>query len=105
MGHGGLSANKPCTKCGREMPGAFKSPIPGFCGRCTDEVMRTLQAPGGDAAKRPRVSVVEVATGKPGVIGLVGFLLGALGLLAFAALAPGPFDGMRAAIRGVFGLG
>lgn len=105
MAHGGLSANKPCTKCGREMPGAFKSPIPGFCGRCTDEVMRTLQAPGGDAAKRPRVSVVEVATGKPALVAVVGFVLGALALLAFAVFAPAAFDGMRAAIRGAVGLG
>lgn len=103
MGHG-LSANKNCTKCGREIPGAFKSPIPGFCGRCTDEVMRTLQAPGGDA-KRPRVNVVEVATGKPALVGVVAFLLGALGLLGFAVFAPGAFDGMRAAIRGALGLG
>lgn len=102
MGHG-LSANKPCTKCGREIPGAFKSPIPGFCGRCTDEVMRTLQAPGGDA-KRPRVSVVEVATGRSGVVAAVAFLLGALATLGFAVVAPGPFDGMRASIRGLFGL-
>ena len=98
----GLGVNKPCIKCAREVPAAFKSPIPGFCGRCTDEVLRTL---GVGAGRKPGVELIEVPAGRRALAWGGGALVGALLLLLFAAFAPDAFDGLRNGLRGLFGLG
>lgn len=99
----GLGVDKPCVKCGRDVPYAYKSPIPGFCGRCTDEVLRTLQAgqEGGPESRR---------LGAAGAGGLGrGMAIGAvvmLGLvLGFAVFAHGPFIALVNGLRGAIGLG
>ena len=99
----GLGLNKPCVKCGREIPASFKSPIPGFCGRCTDEVLRTLGKRAGpsDAMSTPAGSSRGSAM-RGGLIGAgVVLVVGA----ALALLAPGAFDGVIASLRGLVGQG
>ena len=100
----GLGVDKPCVKCGREVPHAYKSPIPGFCGRCTDEVLRTLQASQSAPDKRS-ARLAALAGGGAGKGALIGALVMLLLLLAVAVFANGPFtamvDGIRSAIEDV----
>ena len=91
-------------KCGRDVPYAYKSPIPGFCGRCTDEVLRTLQASQepGAAGGSGRLAGLGGGTGKGIAIGAtVALLL----VIAIAVFANGPFTSLVSGLRGLFGLG
>ena len=105
----GLGVNKPCVKCGRDVPYTFKSPIPGFCGRCTDEVLRTLGAsgagsPGGGLGTKDAMVIGPSLGQKVGWAVLGGVV--AIGLcILFATVAPGAFDDIRDGLRGLFGLG
>ncbi len=99
----GLGVDKPCVKCGRDVPYAYTSPIPGFCGRCTDEVLRTLQAgQEGDNESRRLAGLGAGGIGKGVLIGAGVALLLAL---AVAVFANGPFSAMVNGIRGALGLG
>jgi len=98
----GLGVDKPCVKCGRDVPYSYKSPIPGFCGRCTDEVLRTLQASQEGSAESRRLAAGGArGLAKGAAIGAAAALL--LGL-AFAVFANGPFMSLVNGIRGAVGL-
>ena len=99
----GLGVDKPCVKCGRDVPYAYKSPIPGFCGRCTDEVLRTLQA--GDEGGQPSRRMAALAEGGVGKGIAIGAVVALLLVLAFAVFAHGPFSAMVTGIRSAIGLG
>jgi hypothetical protein len=103
----GLGVNKPCVKCGREVPYSFKSPIPGFCGRCTDEVLRTLgHAPreGGGLGTRDAM-LIGASPGQKAGWAAIGGVIAVLLCVLFAAFAPGAFDAVRDGLRALFGLG
>jgi hypothetical protein len=103
----GLGVNKPCIKCGREVPFAYKSPIPGFCGRCTDEVLRTLgRAPVGAGGLGTKDAMVFGPTaGQKAGWAVVGGLIAVLVCVLFSALAPGAWDSVQNGLRGLLGLG
>lgn len=101
----GLGVDKPCVKCGRDVPYTYKSPIPGFCGRCTDEVLRTLQAGQGGPAEGRSGRLAAMAGGGAGKGFAIGAVVMLLLLLAFAVFANGPFTGLVDGIRGALGLG
>ncbi|MCI0341981.1 MAG: hypothetical protein L0216_12675 [Planctomycetales bacterium] len=102
----GLGLNKPCVKCGREVPAGYKSPIPGYCGRCTDEVLKLLRAsPGGGSqpAGSARQRAIEAAKSPAGIGGFaLGMLFALLGAAALAILTPGSFDSAVRGLRGLF---
>jgi hypothetical protein len=100
----GLGVDKPCVKCGRDVPYSYKSPIPGFCGRCTDEVLRTLQAGQGAPEGRSGRFAAAMAAGGTGRGAAIGAVVMLLLLLAVAVFANGPFTSMIDAIRGAVGL-
>ena len=101
----GLGVNKPCVKCGRDVPYSFKSPIPGFCGRCTDEVLRTLGAekPSGGLGTKDAV-VIGPSTGQKAGWAVLGGVIAVVGVILVAALATDAFDAVRDGLRGLFGL-
>ncbi len=103
----GLGLNKPCVKCGREVPATYKSPIPGYCGRCTDEVLKMLRVSPGNgpgpvgSARQRALSAAKSPAGIGGF--LLGFLFALLGLAVLAVAAPGAFDSLVRGIRGLAG--
>lgn len=102
----GLGVNKPCVKCGREVPAAFKSPIPGFCGRCTDEVLRTLgRAPQAEGLGTRDAMVLGPTPGQKAAWAVIGGVVAVLACVLVAALAPGAFDSVRDGLRALLGLG
>ena len=102
----GLGVNKPCVKCGRDVPFSFKSPIPGFCGRCTDEVLRTLGADKhGPGLGTKDAMVIGPSTGQKVGWAALGGALAVVVVIVVAALAPGAFDAVRDGLRGLLGLG
>jgi len=102
----GLGVNKPCVKCGREIPASFKSPIPGFCGRCTDEVLRTLgRAPKREGLGTNDAMVIGPSAGQKASWAVIGGVIAVLLCVLIAALAPGAFDSVRDGLRALLGLG
>ena len=89
-GKRGLSLNKPCPKCGSEVPGSYISPLgQGYCGKCTDEIIkqRARLEKGPNTSQTTRLSTV-VPGGGSTVIGFaIGVGLGVLGSLAMAVFA------------------
>jgi len=100
----GLGVNKPCVKCGREIPYSFKSPIPGFCGRCTDEVLRTLgKAPTGGLGTKDAM-VIGPSAGQKASWAAMGGVIALVLCVLIAALAPGAWDSVRDGLRSLLGL-
>ena len=101
-GRRGVGLNRPCPKCGEEVPALFKSPVQeGLCGKCTDEALRR-QKP-----RRPMESrrLVQVVPGGGSTI--IGFALG-LGIgvftcLLLAVFASSFWGNIVSGLRGVFG--
>jgi hypothetical protein len=101
-GKRGVGLNKPCPKCGAEVPAFYKSPVQeGLCGKCTDEILRK-RAPKPPAESRRLVQVVP--GGGSTIIGFaIGFGLGVLLCLGLSAFAGGFWGNLTTGIRGLFG--
>jgi hypothetical protein len=94
-----------CVKCGGPIHRSYKSPIEGYCGKCTDEVKKQFLA-----GTQPKVAVQTATVIKSGgggrlVIGLfVGIVVGLLVALVLGIFAQGTFEKILQAIRGALGL-
>jgi len=85
---------KTCARCGAPINYAYakSGPLPGYCGKCTDEVRRALF---GEARAERDVQAIAVAeASSPGrplrllAAVLAGAILGAAATLAVAAFLP-----------------
>ena len=90
---------KTCVKCDAPINYAFaaKGPLPGYCGKCTDEARRLFQGEVQQPSKVSRIRPVfferPAKTGVSVLVGLVlGLLIGICGSLALAALDPPRFE-------------
>jgi hypothetical protein len=98
-GQRGVGLNKPCPKCGSEVPHLYVSPVQeGLCGKCTDEILRKR------AKKLPAPSkgIVQVVPGGGStVIGFaLGLLVGFVLCVALAAFAKGFWASVVSTIGG-----
>ncbi|GEM_PF-3117193 len=97
-----VGLNKPCPRCGREVPAAFVSPIQeGLCGKCTDELQRQRKDARPSASTR---LVRKVPGGGHTIIGfLAGIAVGILACLALAVFADAFWGDLVEGIRGMMG--
>jgi hypothetical protein len=101
-GKRGIGLNKPCIKCGAEVPHLFVSPVqPGLCGKCTDEAIKTKK-------KTSQPIVREIILEKAHMVRALIFLaLGLMGGFALALLiagaAPSTWASLLGPVQKIFG--
>jgi hypothetical protein len=101
-GKRGIGLNKPCIKCGAEVPHLFVSPVQsGLCGKCTDEAIKTKK-------QTSKPIVREIIREKAYLLRAVIFLLvGLVGGFALALLiagaAPSAWASLLSPVRNIFG--
>ncbi|MHC5037312.1 MAG: hypothetical protein ACYTHM_08365 [Planctomycetota bacterium] len=104
-GKRGIGLNKPCPKCGSEVPAMYRSPVKeGLCGKCSDRLLReragTLPRP--TATKR---LVLVVPGGRNTVVGFaVGLGFGILTSVALALFVPTFWGNIIKGLGDLFGL-
>jgi hypothetical protein len=98
-GQRGVGLNKPCPKCGEEVPHLYVSPVQeGLCGRCTDELLRKRAR----SLPAPSKGLVKVVPGGGSTV--VGFAVGLLvGVIVCIALAAFAKDFWGSIISGISG--
>ncbi len=100
-GKRGIGLNKPCVKCGAEVPSLFVSPVrEGLCGKCTDEALK-----GQKRDQKPEVR--EVYFERANILRMVllataGAALGFAIAVLLASAAPSAWDSIVSPVRGMF---
>jgi hypothetical protein len=106
-GKRGIGLDKPCPKCGKEVPASYESPLQdGLCGKCTDEMQKArLPKPSGAPGAPRRTLLVRVIPGGGSTV--AGFALGlgcgVLGCIGLAVFAPGLWAELVGGLGGILG--
>jgi hypothetical protein len=100
-GKRGIGLDKPCPKCGREVPASYTSPVQeGLCGKCTDEALKAAspRASGTPVPASPGVGggAAKLAAGIAG-----GLVAGVLASALASALAPSLWESLVGPLRGL----
>ena len=102
-GKRGIGLDKPCPKCGQEVPASYVSPVQdGLCGKCTDEALKAA-APKGPGGPLP-------AGGSGGGAGariaggiMIGIAAGVILCLLLNVLSPSLWDALIGPLRRLLG--
>ena len=99
-GKRGIGLDRPCPKCGTEVPYSYVSPVSeGLCGKCTDQALKDM-APKLAASVSSTKSTYQKVGGGSTIIGFaLGIGIGVLGMLGLALAGPRVFDNIVAGLR------
>ena len=100
-GKRGIGLNKPCIKCGTEVPSVFVSPVqPGLCGKCTTEALKANKR-----MKAPSVRTIfsEKSPGLKIIVFLAAGLVAGFAIaILLSAAAPSAWEALSGPVRGLF---
>lgn len=101
-GKRGIGLNKPCIRCGAEVPSVFVSPVqPGLCGKCTDEALRAKKKQSEPRTKE--IFLEKAPLLRMTLLLAMGLVLGFALALILSAAAPGAWDSLTEPLRDLFG--
>ncbi len=100
-GKRGIGLNRPCIKCGAEVPSLFVSPVQeGLCGKCTDEALKVRKK--DENQKVREVTLIKAPVLRMILLVAAGAALGFAIAVLLASVAPSAWESLVSPIRGIF---
>jgi hypothetical protein len=106
-GKKGIGLDKPCPKCGKEVPASYQSPLQdGLCGKCTDEMIKSNlpKLPNSPVNPQRPLLVRVIPGGGSTIIGFaLGLGFGVLVCVGCAVFVPGFWADVIGGLGGMLG--